>query len=240
MTPALLEPATTGAALRDQAAVVWHEIDEELALERPGQALAAERKQRIAHRQRLFEDLHAAALRLAKSPAWRTHELALELLLVLEDLRAEIELDPDAADPEWRQRAALMRMRVVAQAMVRQLDHLAIDNPPEAAKLVAETLAGVEAGEVARLLGATTKSVENWRSGRVEQIKRNPNRIALIGQLVYELRSSMTPRGILLWFDAPREQLRGRTPRQLIDDDVAAAADRLLPLARGGRGQLDV
>lgn len=240
MTPALLEPATTDAALRDQAAVIWHELDEELALERPEQALAAERKQRVRHRQKLFEDLRTAILLLARSPAWRTHDLALELLLVLEDLRAEIELDPDGADPKWRQRAALMRMRVVVQAMIRQLDHLAIDDPPFAAKLVAETLAEIEPGEVARLLGASVKSVENWRSGRVEQIKRNPNRIALVGQLVYELRGTMTPRGILLWFDAPREQLRGRTPRELIDDDVAAAADRLLPLARGGRGQLDV
>lgn len=240
MTPALLEPPTTDAGLRDQAHVVWHDIDEALALERPEQALAAERTQRVAHRRRVFEDLRAAILRLARSPAWRTHDLALELLLVLEDLRAAIESDEDATDPAWREREALLRMRVVVQAMVRQLDHLAIDNPPVAAKLVAETLADVEAGEVARLLGATTKSVENWRSGRVEQIKRNPSRIALVGQLVYELRSSMTPRGILLWFDAPREQLRGRTPRELIDDDVAAAADRLLPLARGGRGQLDV
>ncbi|MGB2711217.1 MAG: hypothetical protein WBC33_06835 [Conexibacter sp.] len=237
---ALLEPPTTDAGLRDQAQVVWDDIDQALAFERPEVALVAERAQRVAHRQRVFEDLRAAILLLVRSPAWRTHELALELLLVLEDLRAAIEHDPDAVDPQWHEREALMRMRVVVQAMLRQLDHLAIDSPPVAAKLVAETLADLEPADVARLLGATTKSLENWRHGRVEQIKRNPSRIALIGQLVYELRNSMTPRGVLLWFDAPREQFGGRTPRELLDADVADAASKLLPLARGGRGQLDV
>jgi hypothetical protein len=75
-------------------------------------------------------------------------------------------------------------MHVVVRAMLRRLDHEAIDDPTVAAKFVAEELRSVEAGEVARLLGATTKSVRNWRDGRVEQIKRNPDRIVLIGQLV--------------------------------------------------------
>jgi hypothetical protein len=238
--PALLEPPTTEEALRERAHAFEHDLDEALALERPELALAAEREQRIAQRQRVFDELRGAVLSLARSPAWRTHDLARQLLLTLEDLRSAIEVDPDALDPQWRAREALMRMRVVVQAMVRQLDHEAIDDPPVAARFVAETLASVEAVAVARLLGATTKSVDNWRRGRVEQIKRNPARIVLIGQLVYELRNSMTPRGVLLWFDRPREQFGGRTARELIDADTADAAGKLLPLARGGRGQLDV
>lgn len=240
MTPALLDPPAPEDALREQARVIEHDIDEALALERPELALAAERDQRVRHRERVFEELRGAIVGLARSPVWRAHDLARELLLTLEDLRSAIEGDPDALDPQWREREALMRMRVVVQAMVRQLDHGAIDSPAVAAKYVAETLGELEGGEVARLLGATTKSVDNWRRGRVEQIKRNPSRIALIGQLVYELRGSMTPRGILLWFDRPREQFGGSTPRELLDADVADAAGKLLPLARGGRGQLDV
>ncbi len=237
---ALLEPPTTDAALLERAHALERELDGALALERPELALAAARRQRIAHRQRQFAELRDEILRLAKSPVWRAHDLARELLLTLEDLRAAIESDPDGEDPEWREREALMRMRVVVQAMVRQLDHEAIDSPPVAAKLVAETLATVEPAAVARLLGATVKSLENWRQGRVEQIKRNPGRVTLVGQLVYELRNSMTPRGILFWFDRPREQFGGATPRELLDADVADAAGKLLPLARGGRGQLDV
>lgn len=239
--PALADPPTaTTDTLREQAHVIEHDIDEALALGSPDVAVANERRQRLRHRQRLFGELRDAVVTLARSPLWRAHDLARELLLTLEDLRSAIDADPKGEDPQWREREALMRMRVVIQAMVRQLDHGAIDSPPVAAKLVAETLADIEVGEVARLLGATTKSVDNWRRGRVDQIKRNPSRIALIGALVYELRASMTPRGILLWFDRPREQFGGRTPRELIDADVAVAAGKLMPLARGGRGQLDV
>ena len=124
--------------------------------------------------------------------------------------------------------------------MLRQLDHAAIDDPAYAARFVAEELRNVEIREVARLLGATTKSVRNWREGRVEQIKRNPDRITLIGQLAYELRNSMTGHGILFWFDRSREQFGDRTPREMIDADVLEAAPLLLSLARGGRAQLDV
>jgi len=198
------------------------------------------RKRRVTERDRWFERVRGEVVTLARDPMWRDRALKVELLLTLEDLRAEIALDRDGLDEEWKVRYAMKIMHVVVQAMLRQLDHAAIDDPAVAARLVTEELRNVEIGEVARLLGATTKSVRNWREGRVEQIKRNPDRIALIGQLVYELRNSMTGHGILLWFDAPREQFAQRTPRELIDGDVADAGRKLLPLARGGRAQLDV
>jgi hypothetical protein len=242
---ALAAPPTTGDALRERAEALEHELDAALApYEAPGGRVlktdALSRKRRIAERRRWFERLRAEILQLARSPAWRAHDLARELLLTLEDLRAAIEADPDALDVGWKVREAMKIMQVVVEAMLRQLDHDAIDDPAVAAKLVADELANVEVGEVARLLGATTKSVQNWRRGRVEQIKRNPRRITLIGQLVYELRTSWTAHGIVMWFDRSREQFGGKTPRELIDADVADAAGKLLPLARGGRAQLDV
>jgi len=196
------------------------------------------RKRRVTERERWFERVRGEILTLARDPMWSDHALKVELLLTLEDLRAEIALDKDGRDEEWKVRYAMKIMHVVVQAMVRQLDHAAIDDPAVAARLVAEELRNVEVGEVARLLGATTKSVRNWRDGRVEQIKRNPDRIVLIGQLVYELHRSWTGHGILMWFDRSREQFGERTPRELIDADVTDAAEKLLPLARGGRAQL--
>lgn len=198
------------------------------------------RKRRVSERERWFERVHGEILELARDPAWRDHALMVELLLTLEDVRAEIALDRDALDEGWKVRYAMKLMHVVVQAMLRQLDHAAIDEPAYAARFVAQELRNVEIREVARLLGATTKSVRNWREGRVEQIKRNPDRIVLVGQLAYELRNSMTGHGILFWFDAPREQFGERTPRELIDHDVAEAGRKLLPLARGGRAQLDI
>jgi hypothetical protein len=242
---ALTAPPTAGDGLRERIEALEHDLDAALKPYQEPSTLdllndPVSRKRRVSERERWFERVRGEILALAREPAWRDHALKVELLLTLEDLRAEIALDRDALDEGWKVRYAMKIMHVVVQAMLRQLDHAAIDDPAFAAKLVAEELRNVEIGEVARLLGATTKSVRNWRDGRVEQIKRNPDRITLIGQLAYELRNSTTGHGILFWFDAPREQFGGRTPRELIDADVTDAAAKLLPLARGGRAQLDV
>ena len=234
-----------GAGLRERIEALEHDLDAAL---RPYDEPSTRdlrndpvsRKRRVTERERWLVRVRSEILSLARDPAWSDHALKVELLLTLEDVRAEIALDRDALDEGWKVRYAMKLMHVVVQAMLRQLDHAAIDDPAVAAKLVADELRHVEVREVARLLGATTKSVQNWRRGRVEQIKRNPQRITLVGQLVYELRNSMTGHGILFWFDAPREQFGERTPRELIDADVTGAAEKLLPLARGGRGQLDV
>jgi len=242
---ALASPPTVGDGLRERIEVLAHELDAALKpYDEPStrdlRNDPVSRKRRVSERDRWFERVRGEILSLARDPAWRDHALKVELLLTLEDVRAEIALDRDALDEGWKVRYAMKLMHVVVQAMLRQLDHAAIDDPVVAAKLVADELRNVEVGEVARLLGATTKSVRNWRDGRVEQIKRNPDRITLIGQLVYELRGSWTGHGILMWFDAPREQFGERTARELIDADAADAGRKLLPLARGGRAQLDV
>jgi hypothetical protein len=235
----------TGAGLRERIEALDHDLD--AALEpydvpstRDLRNDPVSRKRRVGERDRWFQRVRGEILTLARDEAWRDHALKVELLLTLEDLRAEIALDPHALDEEWKVRYVMKIMQDVVRAMLRQLDHAAIDDPVVAARFVAEELRHVEAGEVARLLGATTKSVRNWRRGSVEQIKRNPRRITLIGQLVYEVRNSTTPHGILLWFDAPRDFFGERTPRELIDADVDDAARKLLPFARGGRAQLDV
>jgi hypothetical protein len=242
---ALAAPPTVGDGLRERVEALEHDV---FAALKPYQEPSTRdlrndpvsRKRRVTERERWFQRVRGEILNLARDEAWRDHALKVELLLTLEDVRAEIARDPDGLDEGWKVRYAMKLMHVVVQAMLRQLDHAAIDDPAVAARLVTEELRNVEIAEVARLLGATTKSVRNWRDGRVEQIKRNPDRITLIGQLVYELRNSMTGHGILFWFDRRREQFGERTPRELIDADVTDAAEKLLPLARGGRAQLDV
>jgi hypothetical protein len=234
---------TTGDALRERIEALAHDLHAALKpydgpSTRDLRNDPVSRKRRVTERNRWFERVRNEILTLARDPAWRDHALARELLLTLEDLRAEIALDRDALDEGWKVRYAMKIMEDVVRAMLRQLDHAAIDDPAYAARFVAEELSNVEVREVARLLGATTKSVRNWRDGRVEQIKRNPSRITLIGQLVYELRSSWTDHGILMWFDRSREQFGDRTPREMIDEDVSEAAPLLLSLARGGRAQL--
>lgn len=235
--PAVLEPPKTESALRDYAEELSHGFEEHLGLDL-GPAASKPNERAAAHRE-FFDEMRASIRTVAYSPAWRAHDLARDLLLLLEDWRDEIEADPEAADPDWRQKEVLQRMRVVLQTMTRQMDHDKIDRPEHAATLVANLLEDVEVNEVARLLETTPKMVTRYRNGEVGQIRKNPNRITLIGQLVYELQYSMTPRGMLLWFDAPMDALDGRTPRALIDEDPVANRAVVMSLARGGRAQLD-
>lgn len=236
--PALLEPPTTEEALRERAEELAHEVEERL--EAPAERVeAAEVDDRIAARQRFFDELRTVVRSVAQSPAWRAHDLARQLLLLVEELRDAIEDDPEAEDLEWRQKETLQRLLIVLHTMVRQLEHDAIDRPEQAAHFVAKTLADVEDDSVATLLDTTTRMLRKYRDGDVTQIRKNPNRITLVGQLVNELQYSMTPRGVLLWFDAPMDALGGRTPRQLLDEDPVGNRSTLMSFARSGRAQLD-
>jgi hypothetical protein len=250
----VLEPPTSEEELLEHAEQLKEDVDEALADEdlfaavieeaehakETEQTEEAQRVKRGEMRGGGFNVLRTLIRAVTKSPVWRAHDLARELLVTLEDLQDAIEDDPDATDPDWRQREALMRMRVVVEAMIRQLQHHAIDRPEVAAQFVAEELRDVGDTDIARLLDTTPRMVGKYREQGVKEIRKDPNRITLIGQLVYELGSARTPRGVLLWFDAPREALGGRRPLELIEEDVASAHEALISLARGGRGQLDV
>ncbi|HWK29384.1 MAG TPA: hypothetical protein VNS09_22665 [Solirubrobacter sp.] len=226
MSTALLEPPATVDELRERAEELAGDVAEQLEPPVAGPAPPA-----------FFGPLRAAVLSLARSPAWRSHDLTTELLLLVERLRDELDADRTGTDPEWRVREVLQRMLVVLRAMVRQLEHNELDRPEHAARFVAQALADVEVGQVAALLDTSPRMVANYRRGHVGQLRKNPARVTLVAQLVHELLGSMTARGVLLWFDA--RQLDGRTPRELIDEDPATHRAALIALARGGRAQTD-
>ena len=240
----LLQPPATEDQLREYAEDLADEVAGQLAPSdppdvAPTRGATKPKAALVARRQEFFGEVRAAAMSLAASPAWRAHDLTTELLLLVERLRDEIAADPDGIDPQWRVREVLQRMLTVLQAMVRQLMHAEIDRPEQAARFVADTLDDVGISEVAALLGISSRMVGNYRKGDVGQIRKDPARITTVGQLVYELHGSMTPRGVLLWFDARVPQLDGRTPRELLDEDPATHRAPLIALARGGRAQLD-
>jgi hypothetical protein len=101
---------------------------------------------------------------------------------------------------------------------------------------VFDVLRGVGVGDLSRLLGVSTKTVNAWRAGG--PVSRNAERVVLLAQLLTYLRASMSPAGLVMWFDAPREQLGGGTPLELLDKHAGVAREQLVPLARGTRGQL--
>lgn len=131
---------------------------------------------------------------------------------------------------------AAMMLGDVARRLGRRLLHDELDEPRAAADYVLRTLASVPAADLARLLGVSAKTVGAWRAGR--PVTRNTERVVLVAHVITYLRSSLTAAGLVQWFAAPRHQLDGRTPLDLLDGDLAPAREALISLARGARGQL--
>jgi hypothetical protein len=152
-------------------------------------------------------------------------------------LRRAIQAAPDGDDPGGAIELAALSLGDVARRVRRRLEHDALDEPRAAADFVLAALSSAGAAALGRLLGVSTKTIGAWRAGR--PVTRNADRVVLTAQVLTHLRASMSPRGMLLWFDAPRAQLDGRTPLELLDrDGPAGAREPLTALARGLRGQL--
>ncbi len=159
-----------------------------------------------------------------------------KLLGFVVDLRRALESDPDARDRNGEVEIATMRVADVVKRVGRRLLHERLDDPQAAAAFVLETLGEVSVSEVAALLGVSTKTVGSWRQG--SRVRNNTRRVIVIAQVLSYLRASMTATGIVMWFDAERDQLGGLTPLALLEQNEASAHATLIGLARATRGQL--
>src|SRR5436189_65271 len=101
-------------------------------------------------------------------------------------------LDPPVTADQLRSRATELADEVT----------IVLERPARAAAFVAQALADVEVGQVAALLGISSRMVTNYRNGDVGALRKNPARVTLVAQIVNELLGSMSERGALLWFDA--------------------------------------
>lgn len=159
-----------------------------------------------------------------------------KLLGFVVDLRRALESDPDAEDRSGEVEIATMRLADVVKRVGRRLLHERLDDPQAAATFVLKTLGEVSVSEVAALLGVSTKTIGSWRQGG--RVRNNTRRVIVIAQALSYLRASMTAAGIVMWFDAERDQLGGLTPLGLLERDEASAHAKLIGLARATRGQL--
>jgi hypothetical protein len=188
-------------------------------------------------RHRWYAALEDAILDLSNALPEGTEDYdARKLFEFLVELRRAIDADPGGRDERGAVELRTMMMRDVVRRIARRLLHDELDDPREAVDFVLATLRGVAAGDLARLLGVSTKTVGAWRAGR--PVTRNAERVVVLAQLLSYLRSSLTPLGLVMWFDAERDQLGGRTPLQVLDAGAASAVEPLVGLARGARGQL--
>ena len=184
-----------------------------------------------------YQGVENAVLDLSEALPEGTEDYdARKLFEFLIELRQAITADPGVSDAQGNVALGAMKMRDVVGRIGRRLEHDTLDDPQAAARAILATLPNVGVGDLARLLGASTKTVNTWKAGGV--VSRKTGRVVLLAQLLTYLRSSMTPVGVVMWFDAPRPQLGGRTPLELLDENEALAREALVPLARGARGQL--
>jgi hypothetical protein len=186
-----------------------------------------------------YRDFRASVRRIAGAPEWRDNPVAQELLDQTLELEERIEQDAAGTDPQWRIREVADHISDLISTLLRELDHNALDDPPIAARFVVDELSGIDQAELGRLLAVDPRTIREWKASRPKTIRKNPDRITLIAQLVYDLRSGMTSRGIINWFGRSRPQLNGESPLDVLaHDDIGLAAGLLRPLARGARGQL--
>lgn len=164
--------------------------------------------------------------------------VGVELLEAVFELETRIEADPTGEDPEWAIREAADNVGDLLRVFIEAEDRGAIQDPPAAIRFTLETMADVGQAELAELFGVDVRTIRTWQSGPPKVIRRHPDRVLLIGELVWILARSMTPRGVIQWFNRPRVSLGGRTPKAVIATDAGQARDLVLPLAQGGRAQL--
>lgn len=204
----------------------------------PHLAEAGDDTARIVERRRLaYAAIEDGILDLSTALPQGTEDYdARKLFEFLVGLRRAIDADPDGRDARGEVKLHKLMMADVLHRIERRLLHDQLDEPRVAADFLFRTLDRVPAGDLARLFGVSTKTVGAWRAGR--PVTRNGDRVVVLAQLVSYLRASLTPLGIVMWFEAPRAQLGDRTPLELLERGVAAAREPLVSLARGGRGQL--
>lgn len=183
-----------------------------------------------------YSEVEAAVLDLSAAlPAGLEDFEARQLLRFMTELRQAIER-AGPSDEKGEVRLAAARMGDVVRRMERRLEHASLEDPDEAARYLFENVGGLSAADLARVLGVSAKTVGNWKAGK--PVKQKVDRVRLVAQLVSYLRYSMTPTGLLMWFDNPADQLKRKSPLQLMDGDVAKSWLPLVSYARGGRGQL--
>src|SRR5918998_2130270 len=94
-------------------------------------------------------------------------------------------------------------------------------SPKELARWLADTVE-VPQRDLAELLGVDLRRFQRWISAR-ERTRpegEEARRLRALARLVGQLRHAFTPAGVVAWFDWPRADLGGATPRELLPDPL--------------------
>ncbi len=160
----------------------------------------------------------ADAVRATPLERWTAADPYLALLVhrAVLDARA-------AADGEGRDalRIALERLSHALAALGETEEVGDARTPKEVARWLAGAIE-VPQRDVAALLGVDLRRFQRWISARerTQPDGEEARRLRALARLVAQLRHAFTGAGVLAWFDWPRPELGGATPRELLPDPV--------------------
>ncbi len=72
--------------------------------------------------------------------------------------------------------------------------------------------------ELASILGVDRRKLQRWLNERPKPEGNDALRVAAVARIVNQLRHSLTPVGVVHWFNRPRPELGGKRPRSLLAD----------------------
>jgi hypothetical protein len=160
----------------------------------------------------------AAAVRATPLERWTAADPYLALLVHRAVLDAQAAVEGEERD---ELRIALERLSH-ALAALGEAEEVGDERTPK--ELARWLVAAVEVPQrdLADLLGVDLRRFQRWISAR-ERTRpegEEARRLRAIARLVGQLRHAFTAAGVIAWFDWPRPELGGVTPRELLADPV--------------------
>ena len=160
----------------------------------------------------------ADAVRATPLDRWTAADPYLALLVHRAVLDARAAADERARD---ELRIALERLSHALAALGEAEEVGDARTPKELARWLAASVE-VPQRDLAELLGVDLRRFQRWISARerTQPEGEEARRIRALARLVGQLRHAFTPAGVVAWFDWPRPELGGATPRELLGDPV--------------------
>jgi hypothetical protein len=138
--------------------------------------------------------------------------------------------DRRAARGRDRLRIALEGMRQAFAAIAEGEELSDERSPKEIVRWLVE-VTEVPQARLAEVIGVSPRQFQRWASPNeaAQPEGDDARRVRAIARIVNQLRFVLTPGGTIDWFDWPRRDLRGRTPREALSDpqrlpELSAAA----------------
>ena len=160
----------------------------------------------------------ADAVRATPLDRWTAADPYLALLVHRAVLDAQAAVEDESRDAL---RIALERLSHALAALGEAEEVGDARTPKELARWLVSAV-DVPQRDLADLLGVDLRRFQRWISER-ERTRpegEEARRLRALARIVGQLRHAFTPEGVVAWFDWPRPELGGATPRELLPDPL--------------------